>query len=69
MRSCSCARTRIAAELAAFAAARLARFEVPARWRLQHEPLPVTDAGKVAKRQLRDAWLAQDDPARKAVSS
>ena len=58
-----------AAELAAFAAARLARFEVPARWRLQHEPLPVTDAGKVAKRQLRDAWLAQDDPARKAVSS
>ncbi len=57
------------AELAAFAAARLARFEVPARWWLQHEPLPVTDAGKVAKRQLRDAWLSQDDPARKATSS
>jgi long-chain acyl-CoA synthetase len=56
------------AELAAFAAARLARFEVPARWWLQHEPLPVTDAGKVAKRQLREAWLAQDDPARKATT-
>ncbi len=58
-----------AAELTAFAAARLARFEVPARWRLQYEPLPVTDAGKVAKRQLREYWLSEDDPARKATSS
>jgi len=58
-----------AAELTAFAAARLARFEVPAHWRLQREPLPVTDAGKVAKRQLRESWLAEKDPARKATSS
>jgi long-chain acyl-CoA synthetase len=56
-----------AAELTEFAAGRLARFEVPARWRLQHEPLPVTDAGKVAKRLLREEWLSQD-PARKATS-
>jgi long-chain acyl-CoA synthetase len=48
-----------AAELTAFAAARLGRFQVPARWRLQDEPLPMTDAGKIAKHELRDAWLAQ----------
>jgi long-chain acyl-CoA synthetase len=54
-----------AAELTAFAAARLGRFEVPARWRLQEEPLPMTDAGKIAKHELRDAWLSEE-AARKA---
>ena len=60
-----------AAELIAFAAARLGRFEVPARWRLQEEPLPMTDAGKIAKHALRDAWLSelQEEPARKARNS
>jgi long-chain acyl-CoA synthetase len=47
------------ADLADFAAARLGRFQVPARWRLQTEPLPMTDAGKIAKHALRDAWLAE----------
>ena len=57
-----------AAELTAFAAARLGRFQVPARWRLQEESLPMTDAGKIAKHELRDAWLAElkEEPARKA---
>jgi long-chain acyl-CoA synthetase len=50
------------AELTAFAAARLARFQVPARWRLQQEPLPMTDAGKIAKHELRDAWFAEPQP-------
>jgi len=55
-------------ELTAFAAARLGRFQVPARWRLQDEPLPMTDTGKIAKHALRDAWLTelQEEPARKA---
>ncbi len=57
-----------AAELTAFAATRLGRFQVPARWRLQEEPLPMTDAGKIAKHELRDAWLAEfpEEPVRKA---
>ncbi len=54
-----------AAELTAFAAARLGRFQVPARWRLQEEPLPMTDTGKIAKHALRDAWLSEE-PVRKA---
>ncbi len=48
-----------AAELAAFAATRLGRFQVPARWRLQQEPLAMTDTGKIAKHALRDAWLSE----------
>ena len=57
-----------AAELTAFAAARLGRFQVPARWRLQEEPLLMTNAGKIAKHELRDAWLAElkEEPAGKA---
>ena len=57
-----------ATELTAFAAARLGRFQVPARWRLQEEPLSMTDAGKIAKHELRDAWLSEleEEPARKA---
>ena len=45
-----------ARELAAFAAARLARFEVPSRWWLWTEQLPANDAGKVDKRRLRESW-------------
>jgi len=57
-----------AAELTAFAADRLGRFQVPARWRLQEEPLPMTDAGKIAKHELRHAWLSElkGEPTRKA---
>jgi long-chain acyl-CoA synthetase len=43
-------------ELAAFARARLARFEVPAAWWLRTEPLPVNAAGKVVKAGLAQAW-------------
>jgi long-chain acyl-CoA synthetase len=43
-------------ELRAFLAGRLAHFEVPTRWWLRSEPLPVTDIGKVAKNVLRDSW-------------
>ena len=50
------------ADLHDFAAARLGRFQVPARWRLQTEPLPMTDSGKIAKHALRDAWLADSPP-------
>jgi long-chain acyl-CoA synthetase len=45
-----------AAELAEFAARRLARFEVPGDWLLLTGPLPVTDVGKVDKRALRERW-------------
>jgi long-chain acyl-CoA synthetase len=57
-----------AGELTAFAAARLRRFQVPARWRLQEAPLPMTETGKIAKHTLRDAWLSelQEEPVRKA---
>jgi long-chain acyl-CoA synthetase len=46
--------------LAEFAAGRLAHFEVPARWWLRDEPLPVNDAGKVDKRKLKAAWPSED---------
>jgi long-chain acyl-CoA synthetase len=46
------------AELTDFAAASLGRFQVPARWWLHPDPLPMTDAGKADKRTLRAAWLA-----------
>jgi long-chain acyl-CoA synthetase len=44
------------AELAAYAAGRLARFEVPSDWWLRAEELPSTDAGKIDKRSLRRDW-------------
>jgi long-chain acyl-CoA synthetase len=47
-------------ELSAFAAEHLARFEVPARWLLQPDPLQMTAAGKIAKHELRADWLARD---------
>jgi acyl-CoA synthetase (AMP-forming)/AMP-acid ligase II len=46
------------AELTDFAAASLGRFQVPARWWLHPDPLPMTDAGKDDKRTLRAAWPA-----------
>jgi long-chain acyl-CoA synthetase len=54
--------TLTAADLPAmreFAAARLARFQVPARWRFTGEPLPTNDIGKVLKRELRAQFLAE----------
>jgi long-chain acyl-CoA synthetase len=47
------------AELMEFAAARLGRFQVPARWWLHPGPLPMTEAGKADKRALRASWLAE----------
>ena len=47
-----------AADLAAFVAGRLARFEVPTRWWLRHEPLPTNPSGKVLKRQIVETWPA-----------
>jgi len=46
------------AELTDFAAGSLGRFQVPARWWLHPDPLPMTDAGKADKRTLRATWLA-----------
>lgn len=48
------------AELEAFAAARLARFEVPTRWWLRREPLPTTPSGKVLKSEVVRQWPADD---------
>jgi long-chain acyl-CoA synthetase len=41
------------AELVSYAKGRLASFEVPSRWWLSDEPLPMTDAGKADKKRLR----------------
>ncbi|HSV79980.1 MAG TPA: class I adenylate-forming enzyme family protein [Ramlibacter sp.] len=45
-------------ELKAHAGRHLARFEVPSRWWLRHEPLPVNASGKVVKRELIGNWPA-----------
>lgn len=42
--------------LASYAAAHLARFEVPSRWWLRREPLPTNASGKVVKRDLIRDW-------------
>jgi long-chain acyl-CoA synthetase len=44
-------------ELVTFATGHLGRFEIPARWHFQTEPLPMTEAGKIAKHELRATWL------------
>jgi long-chain acyl-CoA synthetase len=49
-------------ELVTFATGLLGRFEVPARWHLQAEPLPMTEAGKIAKHELRASWLGHSAP-------
>lgn len=46
-------------DLAAFAAADLGRFEVPAQWWLRTEPLPMHDSGKTDKLTLRVTWPAE----------
>jgi long-chain acyl-CoA synthetase len=43
-------------DLAAYATSRLARFEVPARWWLRTDEIPMSDAGKVEKHRLQQAW-------------
>jgi long-chain acyl-CoA synthetase len=40
-------------ELTLYAKGRLAGFEVPSRWWVGDEPLPMTDAGKADKKRLR----------------
>ena len=40
-----------------FAAATLAHFEVPSRWWISAEPLPLNSTGKVAKREIVDRWI------------
>jgi long-chain acyl-CoA synthetase len=46
-------------ELAAFAAGRLAHFEVPAHWWFRSDPIPVNGTGKVDKRVVRAEWQAR----------
>jgi len=43
-------------ELAHFATSRLARFEIPSKWWIRTDPLPVNTAAKVDKRILRSEW-------------
>ena len=50
-----------ASDLRAFAAATLAHFEVPSRWWITTEPLPMNGTGKVVKRELVERWI--DTPA------
>jgi len=52
--------TVTAEELSAHAASQLARFEVPSRWWLRHEPLPTNATGKVLKRELISDWPAEE---------
>ena len=53
-------------ELAAFAAADLAYFEVPTQWDIRYEALPQNATGKILKRVVRQEWideLSADSPA------
>jgi long-chain acyl-CoA synthetase len=43
-------------ELRQYAADRLAYFELPTRWWIRREALPINATGKVVKPALRDAW-------------
>ena len=43
-------------ELQTHAALALAYFEVPTRWWIRSEPLPLNLVGKVLKRELRESW-------------
>jgi long-chain acyl-CoA synthetase len=58
------------AQLTEHLGTRLSYFEIPTRWRLTTEPLPVSAVGKVVKRQLQEAWARESglslvmDPAR-----
>jgi long-chain acyl-CoA synthetase len=44
-------------ELREHAAHDLAHFEVPSRWWIRENPLPLSPVGKVLKRVLRDEWI------------
>jgi long-chain acyl-CoA synthetase len=46
-----------ASDLRAFAAATLARFEIPSRWWITTEPLPLNATGKVVKHELVERWI------------
>ncbi|MCW2997877.1 MAG: putative fatty-acid--CoA ligase [Solirubrobacterales bacterium] len=50
-------------ELAAYAKGRMASFQVPSRWWLSDEPLPMTDSGKADKKRLRLIFPAAPDQA------
>ncbi len=43
-------------DLTAYARERLARFEVPSRWWLRSEPLPMSPSGKILKGPLAQEW-------------
>lgn len=49
-----------AAELAAHAQERIASYKVPKSWTLQADPLPLSAAGKVLKRELRQRLEAAE---------
>jgi acyl-CoA synthetase (AMP-forming)/AMP-acid ligase II len=52
-------RSRVtASQLEQYARRHLSYFEVPTRWWIRREPLPVNGVGKVLKRELREAWPA-----------
>ena len=51
-----------AEELDSLARSRIAAFKVPKSWTLQSEPLPLSAAGKVLKRALRDELSSPTDP-------
>ncbi|MGX7681252.1 class I adenylate-forming enzyme family protein [Jatrophihabitans sp. DSM 45814] len=46
-------------ELAAFAAHRLAHFEMPARWIFRDDALPTNDSGKILKSALRTEYASE----------
>jgi acyl-CoA synthetase (AMP-forming)/AMP-acid ligase II len=46
-------------ELAGWVGERLARFEVPSRWWLRSEALPINTAGKIDKKLVRSEFLAR----------
>jgi len=43
-------------ELSAFAAKKLAKFEIPKKYEFRNEPLPKGGTGKVLKRELREQF-------------
>ena len=47
-------------DLSAWAAPRLAQFELPSRWWLRDGPLPMNDSGKVLKSELVAEWRRSD---------
>ena len=49
-----------AAELETHAREAIAGYKVPKTWTLQAEPLPLSAAGKILKRELRERFRSQD---------